>query len=131
MGDNMQIDITKLLNSYIDEQEDNGLIEIPQDLISSSLITELKNIKIDGATVKGHHNCGALVGYITQETALVENCHVTGATIVCTKANNDADGDKAGALIGNATVATPVKDCTASNSTVSAGRDAFMLITKG
>ena len=44
----MQIDITKLLNSYIDEQEVNGLIEIPQDLISSSLITELKNIQIDG-----------------------------------------------------------------------------------
>ena len=44
----MQIDITKLLNSYIYEQEVNGLIEIPQDLISSSLITELKNIQIDG-----------------------------------------------------------------------------------
>ena len=44
----MQIDITKLLNSYIDEQEVNGLIEIPQNLISSSLITELKNIQIDG-----------------------------------------------------------------------------------
>ena len=91
----------------------------------------LKNIKIDGATVKGHHNCGVLVGYITQETALVENCHVTNATIVCTKANDDADGDKAGALIGNATVATPVKDCTASNSTVSAGRDAGQVIGAG
>ena len=44
----MQIDITKLLNSYIYEQEVNGLIEIPQNLISSSLITELKNIQIDG-----------------------------------------------------------------------------------
>ena len=44
----MQIDITKLLNSYIYEQEVNGLIEIPQDLISSSLITGLKNIQIDG-----------------------------------------------------------------------------------
>ena len=91
----------------------------------------LKNIRIEGATVNGHHNCGALVGYITQETALVENCHVTDATIVCTKANNDADGDKAGALIGNATVATPVKDCTASNSTVSAGRDAGQVIGAG
>ena len=91
----------------------------------------LKNVKIEGATINGHHNCGALVGYITQETALVENCHVTGATITCTKANNDADGDKAGALIGNATVATPVKNCTATNSTVSAGRDAGQLIGAG
>ena len=91
----------------------------------------IKNVKISGATVIGHHNCGALVGYITQETALVENCHVTGATITCTKANNDADGDKAGALIGNATVATPVKNCTAANSTVSAGRDAGQVIGAG
>ena len=91
----------------------------------------IKNVKIAGATIVGHHNCGALVGYITQETALVENCHVTGATISCTKANNDADGDKAGALIGNATVATPVKDCTAVNSTVSAGRDAGQVIGAG
>lgn len=91
----------------------------------------IKNVKISGATVKGHHNCGALVGYITQETALVENCHVTGAAITCTYANNDADGDKAGALIGNATVATPVKDCTAANSTVSAGRDAGQVIGAG
>ena len=91
----------------------------------------LKNVKINGATINGHHNCGALVGYITQETALVENCHVTGATVTCTKANNDADGDKAGALIGNATVATPVKDCTAANSTVSAGRDSGQVIGAG
>ena len=91
----------------------------------------LKNVKIEGATINGHHNCGALVGYITQETALVENCHVTGATVTCTKANNDADGDKAGALIGNATVATPVKNCTAANSTVSAGRDAGQVIGAG
>ena len=91
----------------------------------------IKNVKIAGATVTGHHNCGALVGYITQETALVENCHVTGAAITCTKANADADGDKAGALIGNATVATPVKNCTAANSTVSAGRDAGQVIGAG
>ena len=91
----------------------------------------IKNVKINGATVKGHHNCGALVGYITAENALVENCHVTGASISCTNANADANGDKAGALIGNATVATTVKDCTASNSTVSAGRDAGQVIGAG
>ena len=91
----------------------------------------IKNVKISGANIIGHHNCGALVGYITQQTALVENCHVTGATISCTYANGDADGDKAGALIGNATVATPVKDCTAAKSTVSAGRDAGQVIGAG
>lgn len=91
----------------------------------------LKNVKIDGATVVGHHNCGALVGYITEKNALVENCHVANAEISCTYANGDADGDKAGALIGNATNATTVKDCTATDSTVSSGRDAGQLIGAG
>lgn len=91
----------------------------------------IKNVRIKGAKISGNHNCGALVGYITQGTALVENCHVDNATISCTVANTDANGDKAGALIGNATVATPVKNCTASNSTVTAGRDAGQLIGAG
>ena len=91
----------------------------------------IKNVKIENATIKGHHCCGALVGYITQGTALVENCHVTNANVSCTYANKDASGDKAGALIGNATVATPVKNCTATESTISAARDAGQLIGAG
>ena len=88
----------------------------------------LKNVKINGANVVGHHNCGALVGYITEKYAVVENCHVANATISCTYANGDADGDKAGALIGNATNATKVNGCTATDSTISAGRDSGQLI---
>ena len=88
----------------------------------------VKNVKINGANIKGHHNCGALVGYITDARALVENCHVSNATITCTKANEHANGDKAGALIGNATVETPIKNCSATNSTVSAGRDAGQVV---
>ena len=88
----------------------------------------IKNVKINGANVVGHHNCGALVGYITEKYAVVENCHVANATISCTYANGDADGDKAGALIGNATNATLVNGCTATDSTISAGRDSGQLI---
>ncbi len=91
----------------------------------------IKNVKIDGATVVGHHNCAALVGYITEKNALVENCHVSNAEISCTHANGDADGDKVGSLIGNATNATVVKGCTATDCTVSAGRDAGQLIGAG
>ena len=91
----------------------------------------LKNVNIDGAAVKGNHNCGALVGYITEKYARVENCHVANAAIECHYANGDADGDKAGALIGNATNATKVDGCSATNSTVSAGRDAGQLIGAG
>ncbi|MBR5198810.1 MAG: hypothetical protein IKW20_03165, partial [Bacteroidales bacterium] len=89
---------------------------------------QIKNVKINGATVVGHHNCGALVGYITEKNAIVENCHVSNATISCTYANGDADGDKAGALIGNATNATKVNGCSATDCTVSAGRDSGQLI---
>ena len=88
----------------------------------------LKNVKIENATIKGNHNCGALVGYITEKHARVQNCHVVNASIECHYANGDADGDKAGALIGNATNATLVDGCSATNSTVSAGRDAGQLI---
>ena len=88
----------------------------------------IKNVKINGATVVGHHNCGALVGYITEKYAVVDNCHVSNATISCTYANGDADGDKAGALIGNATNATKVNGCSAVDCTVSAGRDSGQLI---
>ena len=88
----------------------------------------LKNVKIENAAIKGNHNCGALVGYITEKYARVQNCHVVNAAIECHYANGDADGDKAGALIGNATNATLVDGCSATNSTVSAGRDAGQLI---
>ncbi len=88
----------------------------------------LKNVKIENATIKGNHNCGALVGYITEKYARVQNCHVVNASIECHYANGDANGDKAGALIGNATNATLVDGCSATNSTVSAGRDAGQLI---
>ena len=44
----MQIDITKLLNSYTDVIEVNQEVNIPENMIKSSLITELKNINLTG-----------------------------------------------------------------------------------
>ena len=44
----MQIDITKLLNSYIDVIEVNQEVNIPNKLLSQSLITELKNVNLNG-----------------------------------------------------------------------------------
>lgn len=123
-------------NLYVDSEDEKG------ENYSSGLFgwvethTEglgiLKGVKIAGATIKGHHNCGALVGYITEKYAVVENCEVSGATITCTTAKTESDnyphGDKAGALIGNATNATTVKDCKATDSNISAGCDAGWLI---
>ena len=44
----MQIDITKLLNSYVDVIEINNEINIPNELLSHSLITKLKNVNLTG-----------------------------------------------------------------------------------
>ena len=44
----MQIDLTKLLNSYVDNIEINSEVNIPVSLLSSSLITELKNVNLNG-----------------------------------------------------------------------------------
>ena len=44
----MQIDITKLLNGYVDVIEVNQEVNIPNELISNSLITELKNVNLTG-----------------------------------------------------------------------------------
>ena len=44
----MQIDIKKLLINYIDKIKINEEVKIPEDLLHSSLITELKNIHLEG-----------------------------------------------------------------------------------
>ncbi len=44
----MQIDITKLLNGYVDNLELSSEVNIPEDLLESSLITNLKNVLISG-----------------------------------------------------------------------------------
>ncbi len=81
----------------------------------------VKNLKIDGATVKGHHWTAAVCGYTAKGS--IENCHVTNATIISTHANSDACGDKTGAVIGYTT--GTVKDCTATNCSITIdGRDA-------
>ena len=53
----MQIDITKLLNSYVDVIEIDNEINIPNELLSNSLITELKNVNLTGdITIKEEDN---------------------------------------------------------------------------
>jgi hypothetical protein len=85
----------------------------------------VKNVKIDGASVKGNHNVGVIAGYLETAGCTIENCHVAKAVVECHVANNDANGDKCGVIVGHAgNAGVAVKDCTASDSTVSAGRDA-------
>lgn len=44
----MQIDITKLLNSYVDVIEVNQEVNISKNLLETSLITELKDVNLTG-----------------------------------------------------------------------------------
>ncbi len=81
----------------------------------------IKNVKVDGATVKGHHNVAVIVGYVY---GTVDNCHVTNATLECTHANDDACGDKCGTIAGYVGEDATISNCTADQVTISAGRDA-------
>lgn len=89
----------------------------------------VKNVKVNGATVKGNHNVGVIAGYLEGKGCTIENCHVTGAAVECHHANDLACGDKAGGILGSAwNENTPVKGCTVTDSTISAGRDAGQVV---
>lgn len=97
--------------------------------IHGSEYTMIENINVVGANVAGHHNCGVIVGYATGSVE-IKNCSVSNAAISCTNANDDANGDKAGVIAGNVTAEpeTKVTDCSASESTVTAYRDAGQVV---
>ena len=89
----------------------------------------VKNVKIDGVTVKGNHNVGVIAGYLETSGCTVENCHISNAVVECHVANDDANGDKCGVLVGHAgNAGVAVKNCTATDSAVSAGRDAGQIV---
>ena len=88
---------------------------------------KIKNVNVKGAEVIGHHNVGVIAGAL--ERCQITNCHVYNATITCTMANDDANGDKAGGICGILTAdADRVINCSVSNSTISAGRDAGQVV---
>ena len=61
----MQIDLTKLLNSYIDNIEINSEVNIPTSLLESSLITELKNVNLNGDITLNEDNNLNLTGELS------------------------------------------------------------------
>lgn len=87
----------------------------------------IKNVKVDGATVIGHHNVAVIAGYLEGDS-VVENCHVSNATLDNTKANDDADGDKTGVIAGYAAGEVRITGCSATDCTVSSGRDAGQIV---
>lgn len=86
----------------------------------------IKNVTFDNATIEGHHWTAVVCGYIS---GTIQNCHVTNSSVVCSHANDDACGDKAAMIVGYTNESTTsVKDCTAKNGTVKAGRDAGQIV---
>lgn len=61
----MQIDITKLLNGYIDTYEIKNEINIPKDYLNDSLIYNLNNTTLDGKIIFDEEENLLLVGTIS------------------------------------------------------------------
>lgn len=110
-------------SAHTDEHYSSGLFGWAESGVT------IKNVKVDGATVKGNHNVAVICGYTY--SGKISNCHVTNANIVCTHANDDACGDKCGLIAGYAGDESRFTDCSGSDSTVKAGRDAGQLIGCG
>ncbi len=85
----------------------------------------VKNLTVKNATVSGHHYVGVIVGYVY---GTIENCHVVNADVSCTAVNDDANGDKCGLIAGYVGEYATIKNCTATDSAVSAGRDAGQIV---
>ena len=91
----------------------------------------IQNVKVNVATIKGHHNCAVIAGY-AEGAVKITNCEVENAEVSCTMATEQANGDKAGVIVGIAAASCKeVSNCTAKNSTVSAGRDAGQVVGAG
>lgn len=116
---NLSVDNT----AYTDEHTSTGLFGWAESGVT------IRNVKVDGATMKGNHNVAVIVGYTY--SGKIINCHVSNATVACTHANDDACGDKAGIIAGYAGDESRFTTCSASNATVTAGRDAGQLIGAG
>lgn len=110
-------------SAYTDEYTSSGLFGWAESGVT------IQNVKINGAKIVGNHNVAVIVGYTY--SGKIINCHVTNAEIVCNHANGDACGDKCGLIVGYAGNESRITGCTATDSTVTAGRDGGQLIGCG
>ncbi len=88
------------------------------------------NLTIDHATIKGHHYTAAIVAYLEGDLAITD-CKVTNSVLSCTYLNDDADGDKCGAVVGYCALGNKgakIKNCSAEDCAIDAGRDAGQIV---
>ena len=122
-GQNFTIKNLKINNESTSEHISTGLFGWLNNAV-------VKNVKVDGANIEGHHNVGTIAGYMETSGCTIDNCHVTNATLTCSNYEGGLnEGDKCGGIVGYAAnEGTPVKNCTVSNSTVKANRDAGQVV---
>ncbi len=84
----------------------------------------IRNVNVDGATVKGGHWVGVIAGY---NYGSITNCVVDNATVIGVVINDDLNGDKVGGIVGqimeSAKPGYSVSNNVVKNTTISAGRD--------
>ncbi len=94
----------------------------------------VKNLTVDGATVKGVRRVAVIAGYLELGAQIID-CTVKNATVVGLHVgeenDNDTCGDKVGVIVGYMNSNCLVSGSTASDSTVSAGRDAGQIVGAG
>lgn len=92
----------------------------------------IKDLTIDTSDVKGNHYVGVLTGFNLNAT--INNCHIKNGKVNNVYANEDDSGDKAGGIAGHFARgilqddAASISNCTVTNTTVSADRDAGQVI---
>lgn len=96
-------------------------------LFSTMCSGTIKNLTIDGVTLKTNHFAGAVLawGETGAKSIIVDNCHVKNAVVtVIPDAKGDTfdNGDKAGGVVGWIHYGT-ISNCTAENIEITAYRD--------
>ncbi len=90
----------------------------------------IKNVKFDGVKITANGYTGVVAGYIENHVtpeAQIFNCHVNNATI-SSKANGEAKGAKVGGIVGIFTDPAHVTNCSVSNTSIDAARDAGQIV---
>lgn len=90
----------------------------------------IKDVTLENVTVSGNHNVAAVVGHARGTT--IQNVNVVNASVSCVYLDDEESGDKAGVIagyFGNMTaVDSMLENCSATDATVNAARDAGQLI---
>lgn len=121
---NLYVDSTDIYTDINDVTDNSKYASGLFGFVDVDSRTVIKDLTIDGATVKANHWAGVIVGYAT---GIISGCTVKNASVSCTYANAERDGDKAGIIAGMCNTQADAVSLTGNrvvNCTVSACRDA-------